>query len=75
MGPEGKPAEVEPQMGTLYSFSKGKLTKHLSKLDISNGIDWTEDKKTMYYIDSLPRKVFAFDFDNASGEISMIFIL
>lgn len=36
----------------------------------SNGLCWTEDTKTFYYIDTPTRKVRAFDFDNATGEIS-----
>ena len=35
----------------------------------SNGLCWTEDTKTFYYIDTPSKKVRAFDFDNASGEI------
>lgn len=36
----------------------------------SNGLCWTEDTKTFYYIDTPTRKVRAFDFDNATGEIA-----
>ncbi len=35
----------------------------------SNGLCWTEDAKTFYYIDTPSKKVRAFDFDNATGEI------
>ena len=36
----------------------------------SNGLCWTEDATTFYYIDTPTRKVRAFDFDNATGAIS-----
>jgi sugar lactone lactonase YvrE len=36
----------------------------------SNGLCWTEDTKTFYYIDTPTKKVRAFDFDNATGEIA-----
>lgn len=36
----------------------------------SNGLCWTEDTKTFYYIDTPSKKVRAFDFDNTSGEIT-----
>jgi gluconolactonase len=71
MGQETEPANPEPQMGSLYSLDKSRtLKKHVDKIDISNGLAWSLDNKTMYYIDSLPRKVYAFDFDLASGTIS-----
>lgn len=70
MGLETEPAKPEPQMGSLYSLEKNRtLRKHLEKIDISNGLAWSLDNKTMYYIDSLPRKVYAFDFDLEAGTI------
>lgn len=71
MGLETEPAKPEPQMGSLYSLDKKRaLKKHLDKIDISNGLAWSLDNKIMYYIDSLPRKVYAFDFDLEAGTIS-----
>lgn len=72
MGHESEPAKPERQMGSLYSFSKDHvLKKHVDKIDISNGLAWSLDNQTMFYIDSLPRKVFAFDFDVTDGNICM----
>ena len=71
MGNEIVPAQPERQQGTLYSFGKGKkMRKHVENIDISNGLAWTEDSTTMFYIDSLPRKVYGFDFDITEGNIS-----
>jgi sugar lactone lactonase YvrE len=57
-----------PPAGSLFSFSKDwQPTKHLTKIKISNGLAWSEDK--MYYIDSVSRKVDSFDFDAESGKI------
>lgn len=71
MGLETEPAKPEPQMGSLYSLDKNRaLKKHLDKIDISNGLAWSLDNKIMYYIDSLPRKVYAFDFDLEAGTIT-----
>lgn len=56
-------------VGSLFSFSKDwKPTKQLTKIRVSNGLAWSEDK--MYYIDTLTKKVDAFDFDAESGKIS-----
>lgn len=55
--------EVENQ-GTLYTFtSDNKCDLKLKNVTISNGIAWTEDYKTMYYIDSATYRVEAFDYD------------
>ena len=54
----------------MFSSHAGKLTKHVSPVSISNGIGWTNDNKTMYYVDSLPRKVYKFDFDVSAGTIT-----
>lgn len=41
-----------------------------SQVDISNGLDWSLDHKTFFYIDSLSLTVDAFDYDSNSGNIS-----
>ncbi|CAM2106824.1 unnamed protein product [Caretta caretta] len=37
--------------------------KHFDQVDISNGLDWSLDHKTFFYIDSLSYSVDAFDYD------------
>ena len=76
MGHEITPGHVEPEVGFFYSLEKdGSLRQQLDKVSISNGLAWAPDNKTMYYIDSIPRKVFAFDFDLESGNISKLLCL
>merc|ERR550532_660465 len=71
MGPEVGNAKVEPEAGALYCLDVDRsIEKKVSKVHISNGMAWTEDNKTMYYIDSIPRKVYAYDFDLETGNIS-----
>ena len=65
------PSDLPKEMGSLYSFElDGSIRKHKDKVSISNGLAWTADNKTMYYIDSIPRKVMAYDFDLATGTMS-----
>jgi len=65
-----KPAKYELQMGSLYSMGRDHVVKsHRDKVDLSNGLAWTSDNRTMYFIDTLPRKVYAFDFDLDTGTI------
>ena len=42
----------------------------LEDVTLSNGIGWSPDGGTMYYIDSMAYRVDAFDFDLATGAIS-----
>ena len=76
MGIEVIPAHPEPHQGSLYSFElDGTIRKHKEKVSISNGIAWSSDNKTMYYIDSVPRKVCAYDFDLATGTMSKTLLI
>lgn len=46
------------------------VAKKFSPVTNSNGIVWTRDGATMYYIDTPSKKIRAFDFDVATGSIS-----
>ncbi|XP_071444676.1 regucalcin-like isoform X2 [Hetaerina americana] len=75
MGPEPEVGHVVPRQGSLYSFEsspKGGINvkMHLTGVDISNGLVWTSDNSTMYYIDTGTDRVDALDFDIVTGEIS-----
>lgn len=55
--------EEEPNCGTLYCVHPdGRCEPKLRDLTVSNGIVWTADRSTMYFIDSPTRRVDAFDF-------------
>ena len=55
----------------LYRMDKDKRFHQVAdNVTISNGLVWSADRKTMYYIDSPTLAVQAFDYDDASGEIS-----
>jgi sugar lactone lactonase YvrE len=41
----------------------------VSNVTISNGIGWSNDRRTMYYVDSGPGTVYAFDVDE-HGDVS-----
>jgi len=58
------------QTGSLYSFDGKTITKLLSDITISNGLTWSPDHKTFYYIDTPTREVRAFDYDIESGTIA-----
>ena len=56
--------------GSLYSLESHTVRKLLSGIRISNGLTWSPDHRTLYYIDTPTRLVQAFDYDLASGEIA-----
>ena len=43
------------------------LTRKVTDVCVSNGMAWSPDNTKMYYIDSGPRKLWSFDFNDASG--------
>jgi sugar lactone lactonase YvrE len=60
-----------PDKGGLYRLDPD-LSVHtmLTGVSISNGIVWTADRRTMYYADSIPGTITAFDYDNDTGSLS-----
>lgn len=63
--------EEDMTAGTLYCmYPDGHVEPRVPRVGISNGIVWTSDKKTMYFIDSPTRRVDAFDYDDATGDIT-----
>jgi sugar lactone lactonase YvrE len=56
--------------GSLYSFDGKYVTRLFDGVRISNGLAWSPDHKTFYYIDTPTREVRAFDYDLSTGEIA-----
>lgn len=63
--------DSEEGAADLYMLDlDGKVHHKLDNLTISNGIVWSQDKKTMYFTDTRTQKVKAFDYEDATGKIS-----
>lgn len=57
--------------GALYMLDReGMAHERLEGITTSNGICWSLDYRTMYYIDTPTQEVVAFDFDMAAGLIT-----
>ena len=56
--------------GALYRLDSRGLVPIVTGVTCSNGIVWTKDKRTMYYIDTPTREIVAYDFNSKTGEIS-----
>ena len=74
MAQETAPGQLERYQGSLYSIDADHtVKKHVDKMDISNGLAWSLDNTVLYYIDSLPRKIYAFDFDLSTGSLCKMY--
>ena len=64
--------DLKPHNGELYVMDRDRKTVRsmVSGTSISNGIAWSLDSKTMYYIDTPTMVVQAFDYDVVEGKIS-----
>lgn len=61
--------------GALYRLERGQLTKHLDGLGMSNGLDWSSQNDILYHVDTTAGTVTAWDFHDASGELSTFRVL
>lgn len=60
-----------PQAGSVYTLEKEmSVTKKIEGVTISNGMAWSKDHSTFYYIDTPTLEVVSFAFDKGNGNIS-----
>jgi sugar lactone lactonase YvrE len=60
-----------PAAGSLYRLDADlQVYKMEGNITCSNGIAWSLDRRTMYYIDTMTMTVVAYDYNDASGAIA-----
>ena len=60
-----------PGVGSLYRLNRNlSIDKLFGNVSISNGMAWSADRKSFYYIDSPTRQIAVFDCDMNSGIVS-----
>lgn len=60
----------KPGQGALYCLETDLTIRTvIEDVTCSNGLAWSPDNRTMYYIDSPTRKVMAYDYNLATGQI------
>lgn len=64
--------DTTPEVASLYRLDPhtGRTVRILTGVSISNGLSWSPDGTTMYYIDSPTRRIDAFDYDIATGDVA-----
>lgn len=56
--------------GGLYKLDlDGAVARMVDGIGASNGLDWTDDGRTLYYIDTETGRIDLFDFDNENGTL------
>jgi sugar lactone lactonase YvrE len=60
-----------PKSATLYALHADRSLHRLrGEVTLSNGLAWPADGRTMYFIDTPERCVFAYDYDVEAGAVS-----
>jgi D-xylonolactonase len=64
-------ATAGERLGSFYRIDiDGTVTKLFEGTCIPNGMGFTPDRKHMYYTESMDYKIFLYDYDQETGEIS-----
>lgn len=65
------PSGFAPGTGVVYSLNVDhSVTSRHSGVDLTNGMAFSNDNSTLFYIDSTPKNIYAFDFDLQTGNLS-----
>ncbi|MEN0052198.1 MAG: SMP-30/gluconolactonase/LRE family protein [Mucilaginibacter sp.] len=61
----------KPDEGSVYVLEADQsVTQKITNTTISNGMAWSPDEQTFYFIDTPTSQVMAYDYDKKSGEIT-----
>ncbi|MCR4717129.1 MAG: SMP-30/gluconolactonase/LRE family protein [Lachnospiraceae bacterium] len=62
--------DEHPNQGNLYSYEDGVVTVRQANTRLANGMAWNKAGDKFYFSDSIEKKVFVYDYDRMTGEIS-----
>jgi sugar lactone lactonase YvrE len=64
-------SDFKPGAAALYRIDPdGTVAQKMDGMTLANGLDWSPDSSTFYFVESFTREVLAFDFDLETGSIS-----
>ncbi|MHA6691324.1 SMP-30/gluconolactonase/LRE family protein [Devosia sp. A449] len=65
------PLDATKPAGSLYVINPDLSWRRVDTgFSVANGLDWSPDDRTFYFVDSAPGRIYAYDFDIDSGAIS-----
>jgi len=71
VGPNGEPGEAAFGEGVLLRMRPGgAVRQYKAELGISNTVCWSPDRRTFYFGDTQRNTIWAYDYDEESGEIA-----
>jgi len=72
MSLESSPGVVkQPGAGSLYGLKSENQLQVIDRgFDISNGLAWTSDSSNFFFIDSVPRMIYGYDYDSENFSAS-----
>jgi sugar lactone lactonase YvrE/DNA-binding IclR family transcriptional regulator len=59
-----------PSGGLYRIFAHGDIDTMESNITVSNGLGWSPDTHTFYFVDTIPGVIYAYDRDPESGSLS-----
>ena len=62
--------DTQPGKGALWRFDGREAVRMLDGLHVANGMGWSPDERTFYFVDSGPRTIWTFSFDPDAGTLS-----
>ena len=63
--------DVSRADGSLYRVERGAQSTQIENgFTVANGMDWSPDGKTFYFVDTIPGNIYAYDFDPEQGTVS-----
>ena len=60
----------KPSGGLFRITPEGEVERKESGITVSNGLDWSPDKSTFYFVDTVPGMIYAYDSEPGSGNLS-----
>jgi sugar lactone lactonase YvrE len=71
VGPNGEALSAKPGLGRLFRLRPDRgVTEHKADLGISNTVDWSPDRRTFYFGDTMRNLIWAYDYDPETGDIA-----
>jgi sugar lactone lactonase YvrE len=71
IGTMGYPEIVEG-VGNVYSYDNGNVKTIIKNTTISNGLAFTKDNKTLYFIDTPTKTVAKYNYDIKTGNVEFV---